>query len=75
MRTHWSKLRPIPGYVRVPDEEFTDVRNGRPRYRRMMRCEVDGTVIPTLGRGYHETGKAHREAAARQWATEMGSSS
>lgn len=49
---HWSKLPPIRGFTRVPDDALG---------RRMARCDSCGTVVTTLGVGYHVQSKSHIE--------------
>lgn len=52
-RRLWSTLPPVRGYDRIPDD---------PDGRRMLRCQVDGAEIPSLGVGYHQRGQAHQAA-------------
>ncbi len=63
LRTPWNKLRPVQGYVRVPDDEHG---------RRMLRCEIDGQIVTSLGVGYHIRGKRHQEALAIATRTRLG---
>lgn len=63
---HYTKLPRIRGYTRIPDAQAP--AGG---IVRMVRCDLDHTEIPSLGVGYHERGKAHREARAEAWRLEM----
>jgi hypothetical protein len=57
-RKHYSKLPPIQGFTRIPDRPCSDGS-----FSRMVRCDFDGTEIPSLGVGYHiQSSKAHKEA-------------
>jgi hypothetical protein len=48
--THWSRLKPVHGFTRVPDDSGG---------RRMLKCDRCGRIIPALGVGYHRGGGVH----------------
>lgn len=55
-RIHWSKLPPVRGFSRISD----DPGHGG----RRLKCEACGTVIPSLGVGYHKQGRPCTERTA-----------
>lgn len=48
LKRHYSKLPPVAGFARIPDDEHG---------RRMLRCDSCGQAIPSLGVGYHKQGR------------------
>lgn len=68
-RTHWSKMPPVQGFTRVEDNIDVD-RLGRAHYRRMLRCDLCGDTIPSLGVGYHKQGRSCVERKAEREARE-----
>lgn len=78
---HYSKLPPIPGYIRVSDgaREFTHlvgfddsgpVKETVAVVVRRARCNRCGHIIPTLGRAYHEQGRPCVERYPHGWEEE-----
>lgn len=54
-RRHFSKLPKVHGFERVADQFCADGT-----WRRMLKCEQCGEVIPSLGVGYHLSRRDHR---------------